>query len=100
MEQFVLVPEISKKIFSTADSLKDKILFCLRMNLSNSQILILDGVEIRISWLDFAQQLRRKNKDIPDIYFTLLDATGISPTLFLNHNAKAKERGSSVPFKI
>ena len=78
----------------------DKILSCLRMNLSTSQILILDGVEIRISLLDFAQQLRHKNADIPDIYFTLLDATGISPTLILNHNAKAKERGSSVPFKI
>ena len=69
------------------------------MNLSNSQILILDGVEIRISWLDFAQQLRRKNADIPDIYFTLLDAAGISPTLILNQNAIAKERGRWVPFK-
>ena len=62
--------------------------------------LFLDGVETGISLLDFAQQLRRKNADIPDIYFTLLDAAGISRTLILNHNAKAKERGSWVPFKI
>ena len=50
--------------------------------------------------LDFAQQLRRKKADVPDIYFTLLDAAGISPTLILNQNAKTKERASWVPFKI
>ena len=73
----------------------DKILSSPRIKLSNSQTLILDGVETGIFLLDFAQQLRRKN-----IYFTLLDATGITPTLILNQNAKAKERGSWVPFKI
>ena len=41
--------------------------------------------------MDFAQQLRRKNAEVPDIYFTLLDAAGISPTLILNQNARAKE---------
>ena len=61
---------------------------------------ILDGVKTGIFLLDFAQQLRRKNADVPDIYFTLLDAAGISPTLIRNQNAKAKERGSWVPFKI
>ena len=58
------------------------------------------GVQIGIFLLDFAQQLRRKNIDIPDIYFTLLDAAGLSPALILNQNAKTKERGSWVPFKI
>ena len=48
----------------------------------------------------FAEQLRRKNADILDIYFTLLDAAGIPSTLILDQNAKAKERGSWVPFKI
>ena len=38
---------------------------------------------------DFAQQIRCKNADVPDIYFTLLDAAEISPTLALNQNAKA-----------
>ena len=47
--------------------------------------------------MDFAQQLRRKNAEVPDIYFTLLyftllDAAGIAPTQVLNQNAKAKER--------
>ena len=37
--------EINKKLFSKADSLVDKILTCPRIKLSNSQTLILDGVE-------------------------------------------------------
>ena len=92
--------EINKKYFSKVDSLVDKILSRPRIRLSNSQTLILDGVETGIFLSDFAQQLRHKNADVPDIYFTLLDAAGISPTLILNQNAKAKERGSWVPFKI
>ena len=91
---------MNKKLFSEADSLVDKILSCPRIKLSKSQSLILDGIETGIFLSDFAQQLRRKNADVPDIYFTLLDAAGISPTLILNQNAKAKERGSWVPFKI
>ena len=92
--------EINKKLFAKADTLVDKILFCPPIKLSNSQTLNLDGVETGIFLSDFAQQLRRKNADVPDIYFTLLDAAGLSPTLILNQNAKAKERGSWVPFKI
>ena len=92
--------EINKKLFSKADSLVDKILSSPRIKLSNSQTLILDDVETGIFLSDFAQQLRRKNADVPDIYFTLLDAPELSPTLILNQNAKAKERGSWVPFKI
>ena len=95
-----LKKETNKKVFFKADSLVDKILSCPRIKLSNSQTLILDGVETGIFLLDFAQQLRRKNADIPDVYFTLLDAAGISLTLILNQNATAKERGSWVPFKI
>ena len=94
-----LKKEIIKKLFSKADSLVDKNLSCPRIKLSNSQTLILDGLETGYFLSDFAQQLRRKNADVPDIYFTLLDAAGISPTLILNQNAKAKERGSWVSFK-
>ena len=92
--------EINKKLFSKADSLVDKCLSCPRIKLSNSKTLILDGVETGFFLSDFAQQLRRNNADVPDNYFTLLDAAGISSTLILNQNAKAKERGSWVPFKI
>ena len=68
-----LEKEISKKLFSKADPLVDKILSCPRIKLSNSQTLILYGVETGIIPSVFAQQLRRKNADVPDIYFTLLD---------------------------
>ena len=95
-----LKKEINKKLFSKADPLVDKILFSPRIKLSNSRTLVLDGVETGIFLSDFTQQLRRKNAYIPGIYFTLLDAADISPTLILNQNAKAKERGSWVPFKI
>ena len=73
---------------------------CPRIKLSNSQTLNLVGVETGIFLLDFAQQLRFKNADVPDIYFTLLDAACISPTMILNQNAKAEERGSWVRFKF
>ena len=87
-----LKKEINKKLFPKADSLIDKFLSCPRIKLSNSQTLILDGVEPGIFLSDFAQQLRRKNADVPDIYFTLLDAAGLSPTLILYQIAKEKER--------
>ena len=89
-----LKTEINKRLISKADSLVDKILSCPRIKVSSSQTLILDGVEIGIFLSDFAQQLRRENAEVPDIYFTLFDATGTSPILILNQNAKAKERGS------
>ena len=92
--------EINRKLFSKADSLVDKFLSCPRTKLTNSQPLILDGVETGLFVSDFAQQMRCKNGDVPDIYFTLFDAAGMSPTLMPNQNAKAKERGSWVPFKI
>ena len=57
-------------------------------------------VKTGIFLLDFAEQLRRKNADVPDIYFTLIDAAGISLTLILNLIAKAEEKGSWIPFKI
>ena len=78
----------------------DKTLSCPRIKLSDSQTLIFEDVETGISLLHFDQQLRRKSAHIPDIYFTLLDAASISPILMLNHNVKARERGSWIPFKI
>ena len=89
-----------KKLFSKAYSLVDKILSCPRIKVLNSQTLILDGVETGIFLSDFAQQLRRKNANVSHIYFTLLDAAGISLTLILNQNAKTKERGCWVPFEF
>ena len=92
--------DISKKLFGKADPLIDKVLSCSRIKLSNSQTKILDGVDSGVIISDFTLHFRRKNVDVPDIYFTLLDAAGISPSLDFNQNAKAKDRGSWVPFKV
>ena len=92
--------ETNKKLFAKADPLVDKILFCPLIKPSNSQTLILDGVETGVLLSDFAQQLHRKNAEVPHTYFALLDAAGISPTLVLNQNAKTEGRGSWVTFKI
>ena len=95
-----LKKEINKNLFARADSLVEKILSFTRIKLSNSQSLLLDGVETGVLLSDFAQQLRRNNSDVPDIYFTLLDSAAICPTLVLNHNAEVKEGGSCVLFKL
>ena len=91
---------LNKKLFGKADSLIDKILSCSRIMLSNSQTIILDGVDTGVLISDFTQHLHRKNADVPDIYFTLLDAAEISPSPVFNQNGKAKDRGSWVPFKV
>ena len=52
----------------------------------------MDGVDTGVLISDFTQHLRRKNADVPETYFTLLDAAGISPSVVFNQNAKAKHR--------
>ena len=92
--------DINKNLFAKADALVDKDLSSPRIKLSTSNFLILDGTDTGVSLTDFAQTLKRKNLAVPDIYFTLLDAADITPSLVLNKNAKEKERGSWIPFKI
>ena len=92
--------DINKKLFGRADSLRDKISSCSRIKLSNSQTIILDGVDTGVLFSDCTLNLHRRNVDVPDIYLTLLDAAGISPSLVFNQNAKAKDRGSWVTFKV
>ena len=87
--------EMNKQLFTKADSLVDKILPCPRIKLSNSQTLILDSPKTSLLLSDFAQQLRCQNAEVPDKYFTLLDAAGKSPTLVLK--PKREKLG---PFKI
>ena len=50
--------EVNKKLFCKADSLVDKILFCPRIKLSNSQTIILDGVDTGVLISDFTPHLR------------------------------------------
>ena len=95
-----LKKDINKKLFGKADTLIDKILSFSRIKLSNSQTTILDGVDTGVLISDFTLHLHRKNADVPDIYFTLLDAAGTSPSLVFNQNAEAKENESWIPFKV
>ena len=92
--------DFNKKLFGKADTLIDKLLSCSRIKLLNSQTIILDGVDIGVLISDLTLHLRRTNADVPDIYFTLVDAAGISPSLVFNQNAKVKERRSWIPFKV
>ena len=92
--------DINKKLFGKADTIIDKILSCSRIKRSNSQTMVLDGVHTGVSISNFTQHLCRKNADVPNHYFTLFDAAGTSHSLDFNQNAKAKDRGNWVPFKV
>ena len=92
--------DINKKLFGKADTVTNNILSCSRIKLSNSQTINLDCVDTGVFIADFTLHLRRKSADVPDIYFTLLDAAGLSSSLVFNQNAKAKDRRSWVPFKV
>ena len=50
----------------------------------------MDGVDTEVLFSDLNLHLRRKNVDVPDIYFTLLDAAGIQPSVVLKRIAKLK----------
>ena len=52
----------------------------------------MDGVYTGVLFSDFILHLRRKISDVPDIYFSLLDVAGISPSIVFNQNADAKDR--------
>ena len=91
---------INQQLSTSASLLVNKILESPRTKLSNSNTLILDGIETGVLLKDFAQRLRRKNVAIPVIYYTLLDAVSITPNLVVNSHAKGKERGVWIPFKI
>ena len=91
--------EINQRLSTSASPLVNKILESPRIKLSNSNTLILDGIEPGVLLKDFAQRLKRKNVPIPDIYFTLLDTASITPNLVIYSHAKGKERGAWIPFK-
>ena len=96
-----LKKEINKKLGNkNADSLIDKLLSSPRITISSSNDIILDGRETGLSLYDFARNLKLKKAPVSDIYFTVLDAADIEPTHVVNENARAKERGNWIPFKI
>ena len=66
---------------------------------SNFQALKLDGVKTRFT-LRLCTSTMSKEEDVPDFYFTLLDASGKTPILVLNQKTEVKERESLVHFKV
>ena len=78
----------------------DLILNSPRIKLSQSDNIILDNRDTKESNADFVCALKRKNTDFPDIFFTILEATQLPPILVINKNAKAKDRGTWIPYKI
>ena len=89
--------DINKKLFGKADTLIDKILSCSRIKLSNSQTIILDGVDTGVLISDFTLHLRRKNAQMCQT-FTLLYPTLLEyhPLYFLIRMPKQRieETGS------
>ena len=95
-----LKKEINQQLRTSASPLVScKFLQSPRIELSNSNNLILDGIETGVLLKDFAWRLRRKNVPVPDIYFTLLDAASITPGINVNSHAKSKERAAWILFK-
>ena len=89
---------MNKNLFAKADSLVDKVLSSPRIKLSTPNFLILDGTDTGAPLTEFPQTLKRKNAEVPDIYFNLLDAADITPRLVLNKKCQRKrerELGSS-----
>ena len=71
-----------------------------RVRLSLNDTILLDGRDTEVAFADFIFALKRKNVDFPDIYYTILDATGINLQKVINKDAKVKDRGRWIPFKI
>ena len=63
-----LKKESNQQLSTSASPLVNKIIESPRIKLSNSNTLILDGIETGEQLKDFAQRLKRKNVTIPDIY--------------------------------
>ena len=108
-EKEEVVPKNFDSIYSAVNAklktsnnkhLIDLILNSPRIRLSQSENIILDNRDTKESIVDFVCALKRKKTGFPDIYFTILEATQIPPKLVANKNAKAKDRGTWITFKI
>ena len=93
--------EISHKTRSLKnESIVDQILNSPRVKLPLNDTIFLDGRDTEVAFADFIFAIKRKNVDFPDICYTILDATGINPQKVINKDAKSKDRGTWIPFKI
>ena len=104
-EKEEVVPKTFDSVYSALNPSNNKHLFDLilispRIKLSQSDNIILHNRDTKESIVDFVCALKRKNTDFPDIYFTFLKATQLPPKLVINKYAKAKDKGTWIPFQI
>ena len=78
----------------------DSFLNSPRIKLSQSDNFIIENRDKKESIVDFVCALKIKKTDCPDIYLTILEAIQLPPKFVINKNAKAKDRGTWIPFKI
>ena len=84
--------EISNKTRSLKnESIVNQILNSPQVKLFLNDTIFLDGRDTKVAFADFIFALKRKNVDFPDIYYTILDATGINPQKVINKDAKSKD---------
>ena len=95
-----LKKENNQQLSTSASPLVNKNSESPCIKLSNSNTLILDGIETGVLLRAFAPRLKRKNVPVPGIYFTLLDAASVTPVIVVNSHAKGKGRGAWIRFKI
>ena len=93
MEQFVLIPQqIYEQKFKLNVYKLDKS--------EEKDNFVLQNLEPFHKDITTKTKIKRKNIEFPDIYNTVFGATGISPNKIVNKDAKSKDRGSWIPFKI
>ena len=86
--------EYNQQLSTTASPLVNKILESPRIKLSNSNNLILDGIETGVLLKDFAQRLKRKIVTIADIFILLyLTQPASLPTLLSTVIQRVKKEG-------
>ena len=74
--------DMNKNFFAKADSLVDKVLSSPHIKLSSYNFLILDGRDTGVSLTDFAQTLKRKNAEVPDVFLLYLMLLILHPAWF------------------
>ena len=71
-----------------------------RNKLSQSDNIILDNQDTKEHIVEFVCALKQKTTNFPDNYFTIFEATQLSPKRVISKNGKVKVRRTWIPFKI
>lgn len=78
----------------------DNILQSPRIKLSATNQILLDNRETGVSFVDFIITLKRKYWEFPSIFYTILEASGISSKEVVNVAAKQKQQGQWMSFNF